>query len=96
MDTAIFKGSKERTTRIGDETDGRTDADLSLSLGEILNENEESEGNKRMMEGQIKALCEENEALRKGMHEILNTLNAKKGEEYVCRTPIHNFFHHFE
>ncbi|XP_045460169.1 centrosomal protein of 290 kDa [Harmonia axyridis] len=72
---------RTRETETGvslDEPDEVAGADLSLSLGEIIAEQDKNSKDDGMVEEQIKALCEENEALRKGMHEILNSLNSKK------------------
>lgn len=49
-------------------------SNLQIKTSENLNYNSEQ---------CMKALTEENEALRKGLHEILETLNKKKGM-YIC------------
>lgn len=40
---------------------------------------------------QIRALVEENEALRKGMHEIMNSLNTRKGTQRYMKIFQHVF-----
>ncbi|KAK9884908.1 hypothetical protein WA026_009146 [Henosepilachna vigintioctopunctata] len=75
--TSATEAEKTEEQRSLDELDRVIDAELSLSIGEIISEEKPDAKEEKMFAEEFKKLCEENEALRKGMHEILNSLNER-------------------